>query len=123
MLLSCAEGKEVKKVKGSGRSLHQRELLPSNKQARKRVAADISRLRLLCGFVFLPPFSTLFPPFHLLTLDRREKRAEGKGATLSLDYFLTVRDIKFLGAKFDLHRQNISFLVVSSLHMTTLLGP
>jgi hypothetical protein len=30
-------------------------------------------------------------PFNPLTLDRREKRLEGKGASLSLNYFLLVR--------------------------------
>jgi hypothetical protein len=47
-----------------------------------------------CGFFFLPSFSTpFFYPFKRLTVDKT-----GKGATLSVDYFLLAKNIKFLEA-------------------------
>jgi hypothetical protein len=40
----------------------------------------------------------LFPHlFNPLTICRREKRIEGKEATISLEYFLLIRGIEFLG--------------------------
>jgi hypothetical protein len=45
--------------------------------------------------LFLPPFSTLSR--NPLTLDKREKRIEGK-TMLLLNYFLLIRGFQFLGA-------------------------
>jgi hypothetical protein len=64
---------------------------------------------LLCGFFFLPRFSTIFfHSFNFLTLEKREKKEEKrdprikseveKRAALSLDYFLLMGGVKFLGA-------------------------
>lgn len=69
-----------------------------------------NHLWLICGFFYLPPFSTPFSTLSVnpLTLDKREERIEGK-TMLLLNYF------KFLGASLIF---TVTYLI-SSLCRTT----
>ena len=60
---------------------------------------DRGRLSLFCGLLSHPSFSTLLlPPFQLQYLIGKKKNRRKKGATFTLDYFLLIRVIEFLGA-------------------------
>lgn len=65
-----------------------------------------TRVFATCRSFCLPLFSILFLPFDPLTPEQREKK-DRKGAVLSLDSFLLIRGIEFLGGTFDLCCQNI----------------
>ena len=69
-------------------------------------------------FHLLHPFILPFQPPN--TRWKRKKGQRGKRVMLLLDYFLLIRDVKFLGARliFTLSISNF-FLTDSSLHMTT----
>lgn len=86
-----------------------------------------------CSLDFCYFVGSSFPLSTPLTLDKREKKIEqgreelpgkkkkvgvGRGATLSLDYFLLGRGFELVGGKFDLCGQDICFLLVSSLCTT-----
>ena len=47
------------------------------------------------GWNLSPP---ILHPFNTLTLGRRGKRTGGKGGDVTLNYFLLIRGIEFLGA-------------------------
>ena len=54
---------------------------------------------LLGSYIYHPSklFSTLIPSNCPPTLGRKERRIKGKGAQISLDYFLLVSGVEFLG--------------------------
>lgn len=56
---------------------------------------------------WVPISTTLMIPFNPTTLGRGRRRLQGKGALMSLAYFLLIRAVSILG-HFDLHHQDIT---------------
>jgi hypothetical protein len=68
------------------------------------VATATGLLATLWVLLFFHLFQPLLFPLNPLTLGRGEKRIEGEGVVILLDYFLRIRGSEFLGGKFDLFR-------------------
>lgn len=84
----------------------QNQIIKEQKVKKIQITGILAILWVPFSTALLDTYSTLPIP---RTLGRREKRMRGKGMSISLDYFLLIRGVKFLGTKFDIYCQDIQF--------------